>query len=164
MKLKNPLFLFAILLLFWILLSNTLALEMLLPGIFLIVIIIGIFCRNCKVFDEAKVTPRAFYYTFIYIFVFLFELIKSNLDVARRVISPSLPINPGIVEAKTKIKSPMGRMILANSITLTPGTFTVEIQDDVFFIHCIDICEEDTEELSKQIIRRFEKYLEEIYD
>lgn len=164
MKLKNSLFLFTILLIFWILLSNTVALEMLLPGIFLILIIIGLFCKNCNIFNEAKTTPRAFFYTFIYIFVFLFELIKSNLDVAKRVLSPALPINPGIVEAKTRLKSPMGRMILANSITLTPGTFTIEIDDDTFYIHCIDIYEENTEELSHRIIRRFEKYLEEIYD
>lgn len=164
MKLKNPIFLFAILLLFWVLLTNTLALEFLIPGILLIFVILALFCRKCKVFDEAKLTPKAFAYTFVYIFVFLWELIKSNLDVARRVISPSLPINPGIVEAKTKIKSPMGRMILANSITLTPGTFTVEIEDDTFYIHCIDVCEEDTDEMAHKIIRRFEKFLEEIYD
>lgn len=164
MKLKNLLFLFTILLVFWILLSNTLALEFLIPGIVLILIILGLFCRRCTIFDDAKVTPKAFYFTIVYIFVFLWELIKSNLDVARRVISPALPINPGIIKAYTKIRSPMGRMILANSITLTPGTFTVEIDDDTFFIHCIDVCEENTEEMAKSIIRRFEKYLEEIYD
>jgi multicomponent Na+:H+ antiporter subunit E len=58
----------------------------------------------------------------------------------------------------------MGRMILANSITLTPGTFTVDIENDTFYIHCIDICEEDADEMAHKIIRRFEKFLEEIYD
>ena len=164
MNLKNPAFLFAILLLFWILLSNTLALEFLIPGIILIIVIIALFCRKCKIFDGAKTTPRAFAYTFVYIFVFLWELIKSNFDIARRVVSPRLPINPGIIEAKTKIKSPMGKMILANSITLTPGTFTIDIDNDTLYIHSINIDEENLNKMTTNIIRRFEKYLEEIYD
>ncbi|MFO8086196.1 MAG: Na+/H+ antiporter subunit E [Bacteroidales bacterium] len=164
MRLKNAAYLFVILLIFWILLTNTLKLEFLIPGLILIVGIIVIFCRHCHIFSEAKTTPKAFGYTLLYIAVFLWELFKSNLDVARRVISPRLPINPGIIEAKTRIKSKMGRMILANSITLTPGTFTVDIIDDTFYIHSIDIKEGQTEEMSINIIRRFEKYLEEIYD
>ena len=58
----------------------------------------------------------------------------------------------------------MGKMILANSITLTPGTFTVEIDNDTLYIHSIDIDEEHLDEMSNKIIHRFEKYLEEIYD
>jgi multicomponent Na+:H+ antiporter subunit E len=90
-------------------------------------------------------------------------LIKSNLDVARRVITPSLPINPGIVEVKTRLKSKMGRMILANSITLTPGTLTIDILEDTLYIHWIDVKTEDTREATEQIVRKFEKYLEKIY-
>ena len=83
--------------------------------------------------------------------------------MARRVITPSLPINPGIVEVKTKLKSKMGRMILANSITLTPGTLTIDIQDDILYIHWIDVQSEDIDEATKTIVRKFEKYLEKIY-
>jgi multicomponent Na+:H+ antiporter subunit E len=115
------------------------------------------------VFAEINLTPKAFVYTFIYIFVFLSELMKSNLDVAKRVISPSLPINPGIVKVKTKLKSKMGRMILANSITLTPGTFTIDIIDDTLYIHWIDVLSEDIEKATKEIVSKFEKYLEVIY-
>jgi multicomponent Na+:H+ antiporter subunit E len=79
------------------------------------------------------------------------------------VITPSLPINPGIVEVKTKLKSNMGRMILANSITLTPGTLTIDIKDDTLYIHWIDVKTEDVNEATEQIVRKFEKYLEKIY-
>ena len=88
---------------------------------------------------------------------------KSNIDVARRVLSPSLPIKPGIVEVKTKLTSKFGRMLLANSITLTPGTLTVEVKDDSFFIHWIDVEDEEIENASKKIVEKFEKYLEVIY-
>ena len=99
----------------------------------------------------------------MYLGVFFVELVKSNLDVARRVVSPSLPINPGIVEVKTLLKSKMGRMILANSITLTPGTLTIDILEDTLYIHWIDVKTEDTQEATEYIVRKFEKYLEKIY-
>jgi multicomponent Na+:H+ antiporter subunit E len=81
--------------------------------------------------------------------VFLFELIKSNLDVARIVLSPSLPINPGIVEVKTVLKSKMARVLLSNSITLTPGTITVDIKDDTLYIHWINVKSHNIEEATK---------------
>jgi multicomponent Na+:H+ antiporter subunit E len=90
-------------------------------------------------------------------------LVKSNIDVARRVLTPSLPINPGIVEVKTILKSKIGRLILANSITLTPGTFTLEIQNDSLFIHWIDVKSADVNEDTRLIVRKFEKYLEVMY-
>jgi multicomponent Na+:H+ antiporter subunit E len=104
-----------------------------------------------------------FFYTILYLVVFLWELIKSNVNVALRVINPKLPINPGIVKVKTRLKSPMGRMILANSITLTPGTLTIDIKDDFFYIHWIDVKTLDAEEVRKEIFGKFEKYLEVIY-
>lgn len=98
-----------------------------------------------------------------YAVVFLKELIKANLDVAYRVVRPSLPIRPGIVEVKTTLKSPIGRLVLANSITLTPGTLTVETHDDSFFIHWIDVTAPDIETATQEIVRQFERYLEIMY-
>jgi multicomponent Na+:H+ antiporter subunit E len=94
---------------------------------------------------------------------FLAELFKSNFDIAWRVLSPSLPINPGIIKTKTVLKSKMARLILANSITLTPGTFTIDIIEDELFIHCVNIKEDDLEAYGHEIVRKFEKYLEVIY-
>ena len=102
-------------------------------------------------------------YAFAYVFAFSWALIKSNLDVAFRVIKPSLPINPGIVKVKTKLKTPIGKMMLANSITLTPGTITVDIKDDTLYIHWIDVTSTDIEEATKNIVVSFEKYLEVMY-
>ena len=160
---KNVFVAFVILLLFWILLNNTFDPLILGVGAGLALLLSLLFCRRCNVFREVKLTPRAFVYTFIYLGVFMVELIKSNLDVARRVLSPRLPINPGIVEVKTGLSSKMGRMILANSITLTPGTLTVDIQDDKLFIHWIDVKSDDIHEATQAIVHKFEKYLEVIY-
>src|SRR6056297_1673863 len=163
MKIKNIFVSFLIAFIFWILLNNSFEPIKLGIGAILSLSLAIIFCSRCDVFSELKLTPVALFYTFVYIFVFLYELVKSNLDVARRVITPSLPINPGIVEVKTKLKSKMGRMILANSITLTPGTLTIDIQDDTLYIHWIDVKSEDINEATEQIVRKFEKYLEKIY-
>jgi multicomponent Na+:H+ antiporter subunit E len=163
MKLKNILVSFTIAFIFWILLNNTLDPMILGTGVLLSLGISLIFCSRCDVFSELKLTPAALLYTLIYIIVFLYELIKSNLDVARRVITPALPINPGIVEVKTRLSSKMGRMILANSITLTPGTLTIDMVEDTLYIHWIDVKTENIEEATEKIVRKFEKYLEKIY-
>ena len=162
-SIKNFLLIFFILLFVWMLLNNSFTTVIWISGVAVSLIVGLIFCRNCDVFTDIRLSPKAIIYTFIYLLVFLKELIKSNLDVARRVLSPSLPINPGIVEVETRLKSRMGRLILADSITLTPGTFTVDIRDDKLYIHWIDVKSDDIEKATNEIVRKFEKYLEVIY-
>ena len=163
-KIKNFIIGFLILFFSWFLWNNTLDVTVILIGVGLSAAVSLFYCRKCDLFTEIKLSPKAIIYTFIYVFVFLWELLKSNLDIARIVLTPSLPINPGIIEAKTKLKSKMGRLILANSITLTPGTFTIDIIEDTFYIHCVDVtCEEGIEVAAKNIITKFEKYLEVMY-
>lgn len=164
MKIKQILVSFLILITIWFLYNNTLDLTVFVIGIILSLTTSIIFCRNCDVFKEFKFTPLAFLYSAKFIFIFIIELIKSNLDVARRVLTPSLPINPGIVEVKTKLTSKMARMLLANSITLTPGTLTVEIINDSFFVHWIDVKDDDVEVATQEIISKFENCLIKIYD
>ena len=108
--------------------------------------------------------PKRYIYLLIYIPVFLWEMIKANFDVARRVVTPSLPIAPGIVKIRTKLKSSTGKLILANSITLTPGTLTIDIVNDYLYIHWIEVKDKDIEKSTKDIAAKFEKYLEVIFD
>lgn len=163
MNVKNIGISFVILFGFWLLLNGTFTTPIIVTGLIVSLIIPMFFCARCDVFADMRLTPKAFLYTFIYLFVFAFELVKANLDVTRRVISPKLPINPGIVKVKTKLKSKMARMILANSITLTPGTFTLAIEKKYLYIHWIDVQDKDVEAATKDIVQKFEKYLEVIY-
>ncbi len=107
--------------------------------------------------------PRRFAYALAYIPYMIWAIIMSNFDVARRVIDPKLPIRPGIVTVKTNLKTPVGRLALANSITLTPGTLTVDICGDELCIHWIDVRHEDIEGATREIVEGFEKYLEVIF-
>jgi len=160
---KNIFITFLVLMVVWILLNNSVQIDILIPGLITAFIVSLLVCQQCEIFSDFKLTPKAFAYTITFLFVFFIELIKSNLDVIKRVLSPSLPITPGIVEVKTTLKSKFARMLLANTITLTPGTLTVEVKDESFFIHWIDVKTEDAEKAGDEIIKKFEKYLEVIY-
>lgn len=67
----------------------------------------------------------------------IYQIVLANIDVAKRALSPSMPIDPQVVTFKTMLKSDVARTTLANSITLTPGTVTIDIVDDVFYVHAI---------------------------
>jgi multicomponent Na+:H+ antiporter subunit E len=83
--------------------------------------------------------------------------------MARRVISPSLPIFPAVVEVHTNLHSPLGKLLLANSITLTPGTLTVDVEGDTLRVHWIDARGmEDLVQATRAIAERFEIALSEI--
>jgi multicomponent Na+:H+ antiporter subunit E len=99
----------------------------------------------------------------IYAVVLFVEIIKANFDVAYRVIHPKIPIKPGIVIIKTELKQDFAKMLLANSITLTPGTFTLDVVGDKLLIHWINVQSEDEVEATKIIGERFEKYLRVIF-
>ena len=108
--------------------------------------------------------PKRWIYFIIYVPFFLYYVIKANLDVAYRVIHPRLPINPGIVKIKTGLKSEIAQTMLANSITLTPGTLSVDIKDNYMYIHWLDVKSQDVEEATKMIASRFERILKEIFE
>ncbi len=113
-----------------------------------------------------KHPQRYWYFIVYYVPVFLWECFKANLDVAYRVAHPRLPINPGIVKVKTKLKTDTALTFLANSITLTPGTMSVDIDKDngVLYVHWINVKAKDTQGATNIIVKRFEGILEKIFD
>jgi len=82
-------------------------------------------------------SPKAVLRFLIYVPVFLWEMVKANLQIALIVLDPRLPIAPRILKVHTRLTSDGGKMMLANSITLTPGTLTVEAREDELWIHCV---------------------------
>lgn len=108
--------------------------------------------------------PLRYFWFLLYIPVFLWECIKANLDVAYRVLHPAMPIKPGIVRVKTTLKSDIAKVFLANSITMTPGTLSVDIIGDTLYIHWIYVKSKDPEINTKIITGPFEKLLKRIFD
>jgi len=78
------------------------------------------------------------FWFFVYLLVLAKNLITSNLQIAKRVLSKDMKLAPQIVEVKTELKSDWKKLLLANSITLTPGTLTLDIKDDLLEIHVIE--------------------------
>ena len=108
--------------------------------------------------------PRRYFWLILYIPVFLWECFKANLDVAYRVIHPKLPIKPGIVKVKTHLKTNIGRVFLANSITMTPGTLSVDLVGNTLYIHWINVTSKNPNIYTQKIAGRFEKFLKRIFE
>lgn len=73
----------------------------------------------------------------LYIPWLLWEIVKANVDVARRIIDPAMPISPRIIRVKTSQKRDVGRVVYANSITLTPGTISIDTPGDEIVVHAL---------------------------
>jgi len=102
-----------------------------------------------------------------YVIVFLWGCILANIDVAWRVLHPALPIRPGTLRLRTKLKSDIGLTFLANSITLTPGTTTIDIDkpNGFIYVHILFLKEghEKPEDL-QFVVDRLERMLERIFE
>lgn len=108
---------------------------------------------------------RRLFWLIVYVPMFSWYVILANLDVLYRVVHPDMPIRPGIVKVKTTLTNPAGRAMLANSITLTPGTMTVDITDDGYlYIHWINVKSEDIEQATRHIVSKFEGVLRRIFE
>lgn len=105
-------------------------------------------------------------FSILYFFLFLWEMIKANIHVASIVLHPRRPIRPGIVKIRTGLANDTAMTILANSITLTPGTLTVDINPEAreLYIHCITVAGTDIEENTRRIGARFERILKEVFE
>jgi len=156
--------LFIILFLFWLLITFELTPANLIVGgasALIATLFFGrYFVENVRKFFQ----PARYFWLIIYLFIFIWECLKANFDVAYRVIHPAMPIKPGIVKVKLNLNTPIARTFLAMSITMTPGTIAVDIIDDHIYIHWIYISSTDPEIYSRKISGRFEKYLKKIFE
>ena len=149
----------------WMVLTWTLYLPSLLVGLVVSIFIAlwfgDVFVERAKNFFQIKRLAYLLYY----IPLFTYYCLLANFDVAYRVLHPALPIEPGIVKVKTTLTNTTAKVALANSITLTPGTLSVEMTDDGYlYVHWIKVRTTDVEEATKRIIIKFEKILKEIFE
>ncbi len=111
------------------------------------------------------VKPMPWIWLLVYVFVFTYYVVKGGLDVVYRVLHPRIPIRPGIVRIRSVLQTDTGRTALANSITLTPGTLTMEVTDDgVFYVHWLFVRSGDEEEAARLVLRRFEWFIQRIFE
>lgn len=87
-----------------------------------------------KELEYVRNAPKAF----SYLWLLIKEIFKANWQVLRLIWSPRLEVEPELHTFHTRLKTDMGKTVLANSITLTPGTITVHVREDLFMVHCLD--------------------------
>jgi len=111
------------------------------------------------------ISPVRVFWLLVYVPVFLYYVLRANLDVVYRALHPAMPIRPGIVKIKTNLKTDSAITALANSITLTPGTLTVDLTEDGFlYIHWINVKSEDVEQATQIIAQQFEWFIQKIFE
>jgi len=110
--------------------------------------------------------PGRYLWFLYYVPVFIWECLKANIDVTCRVLHPDLPIHPGIVKVKTRLTSDTALTFLANSITLTPGTLSVDVdkENGYLYVHWIEVRDKDVSKATKLVVERFETILERIFE
>lgn len=154
------LFVFFVSLLLWLLLAGSLNPQELLAGGVVSAMVTLLFGSRFVVFTGFRFSWLAPVYILQYLGDFFLALVVANIELARRILTPSLPIRPEMVELKTNLKSPLGKMLLANTITLTPGTLTVDMRGDKLEVHWV-YCPPgtDTEQATALIAASIEKRL-----
>jgi len=126
-------------LLYWIILSERFTMEGIIVGSFITLIVLYFNKDSLKNISFKKVINlKALKYWSLFVILLIKEIIKANFHVAKIVLSPKLRIAPVITGIKTDVKSEMHRVILGNSITLTPGTLTISLKNNELLVHCLE--------------------------
>lgn len=130
---------FLIFFLIWIIFNGQLTLEIALFGVAISGAVYWFICRflDYKPANDLILCKR-FFLVLHYVFVLLIEILKANGAVFRMIYSEKYCFEPAVVHFKTTLHTTFARVLLANSITLTPGTITVSLMDDEYVVHCLD--------------------------
>lgn len=137
--------------------------EALATGVVISIVLAYFFTRRPGPWRDIRVSAQRFSHFVRYTGVFLVELVRANLNMLRYVYAPRIEINPGIVRIRTRLKTPVGRLALANSIALTPGSLVVDIDGDSLYVHWLDVATTDADAATRLIAGPFEEHLEKAF-
>lgn len=153
----------------WIIFTLSFATQELLTGA-IISLAVAIFSARFLIHEKPLYIfkPQRFFALIKYcLFGFTKELWRSNLDLAKKALAPKLNVKPGIVRVPSELKSEYGLALLANSITLKPGTITMDIVEEngknYFYIHWIDVSTTKGKEAGEAIKGSLEKSIRRIF-
>lgn len=149
----------------WPFADGKIDLQLMTAGVIAALVVALLFHEILPKEHKVFISPVRIFWFLVYMPVFFYYVMKANLDVVYRALHPKMPIKPGIVKIKTTLKTESGITALANSITLTPGTLTVDLTDDGFlYVHWINVKSDDIEQATKFIAKRFEWFLRKIFE
>lgn len=127
-----------IFILFWIILAEKINVEVILIGLFICMAVYSFNRHSIFSFvrKETKLLEKMYYWC-MYLLILVKGIVLANFEVAKIVLSPHMKISPEMVQFHTKLSSDIHKAILANSITLTPGTLTVRMEENTLVVHCL---------------------------
>lgn len=144
--------------LLWVIFNGSFTLEICIFGI---VIAAALFAFTCKFMDYSVAKELHVYKRFFlflrYVILLVKEIVKANRNVIHMILTQEEEIQPELVTFHSDLKTPAGKALLANAITLTPGTITVTLEDSAYTVHCLD--ESMAEGLDGS---EFEKYIKKL--
>lgn len=123
----------------WIIFNGNITLEITIFGVAIAALMFTFVCKfmDYSIQKEKKIYKKMLMFI-AYAFLLVTEIIKANMGVIHLILSRTEITEPVIVRFRTTLKTDMARTILANSITLTPGTITVALKGDELVVHCLD--------------------------
>jgi multicomponent Na+:H+ antiporter subunit E len=125
--------------LFWIVLNGRITVEITVFGVVIAAAVYAFICRFMGYsFEKDKLLFRKLPLLIAYFFVLVIEIIKANIVMIQYIFSPQIEAEPALVRFHAELRTPSAQVLLANSITLTPGTITVEMKDGEYLVHCYD--------------------------
>ncbi|MDK2920008.1 MAG: multicomponent Na+:H+ antiporter subunit [Candidatus Petromonas sp.] len=137
-KLKYNITAILIYLLFWFILAERINFQAFTVGLMICLVVYNFNRDNIEEFFGKNFTASQKISCIIkYVLLLVKEIIIANFQVAKIVLSRDMKISPNVVKFKTNLKKDLSKTILANSITLTPGTITIEVKGDEFTVHCL---------------------------
>lgn len=123
----------------WIIFNGRVTTEIILFGIAIAAVMYWFVCHFMEYSPKTEFKIfKNFFLGICYVIILIWEIIKANICVMKLIYSSELEVEPVVVQFKTKLKTDAARVALANSITLTPGTITVTLTDNEYFVHCLD--------------------------
>jgi multicomponent Na+:H+ antiporter subunit E len=147
----------------WFAANSSLAIESVATGALISAVLAYMFARSFPAWSDVRLSPARLIHFIRYTGVFAVELIRANLNMLRYVYAPRIDIDPGIVKVRTRLKTPVGRLALANSIALTPGSLVVDLEGDTLTVHWLNVQTTDPEDATRIIVGPFESDLEKTF-
>jgi len=155
--------LWAVLFAIWMIANASLSIEPALVGLAITFVIAHAFASSSEAWRRLRIRPGTLYHFAAYSATFLVELVRANLNMMAYVYSPRIDIHPGIVRVRTRLESPLGRLALANSIALTPGSLVMDIRGDIVYVHWLDMKTTDIDAATQILVTPFERHLEKVF-
>jgi len=112
-----------------------------------------------------KFQPKRWAYLLAYVPAYIWAEIKAHADVIYRILHPRMPIKPGIIRVPTDLRTDFGITGLADSITMTPGTLSVEVDEEkpCLYVHWISVKTVEPEQTKAEIAKPFERFLMKVF-